>query len=96
MTAITFDTLPYIKKLRKAGVPDKQAEVHVEVTTDIMKNHIATKDDLQNLKASIHCDMNNLKSELKQDIANLTVKMGLMITGGATLFAVVLKLTSLI
>ena len=89
MTTITFDTLPYIKKLRKAGVPDKQAEVHVEVTTDIMKNHIATKQDVF-----------ALKQDLKLLKADLTLRMGTIATAAAiavlTLMPVIFKLVSLI
>ncbi len=86
MTAITFDTISYAKKLKKAGVPDKQAETHVKVTTEIMKDILgdkfATKQDLLLLKA------------------NLTLRMGAMIAAGSatvlTLLPIILKLVNVI
>ncbi len=100
MTAITFDTLAFAKKLKEAGVPAKQAEIHVEITAEMMKEisdtQIATKHDLQILKTSLHRDMSDLKSDLKQDIANLTIKMAYMILGSATLFAAIVKIINLI
>ena len=42
ITAI-FDTLMYAKKLREAGVPEKQAEIQAEALLEIMENNVATK-----------------------------------------------------
>lgn len=82
MTAITFDTHVYVKKLKKAGVPDKQAEAQIEVTAEIMKNFVATKHDLHKLNDAT-------KHDLLLAIANLqttlTIRMGAMIAGGVTI-----------
>lgn len=55
-----FDTLAYAKKLKAAGVPEKQAEAQAEaeaeviaqVVTDRMAN-MATKEDIAGLKGDI-------------------------------------------
>lgn len=86
MTATTFDTIAYAKKLKKAGVPEKQAETHVKVTTEIMKDFLgdrfATKQDLLLLQA------------------NLTIRMGTIVAAGSaavlTLLPIILKLVNLI
>lgn len=35
-TAIIFGTLAYAKKLKQAGVPEKQAEVHAEAIAELV------------------------------------------------------------
>jgi len=49
-SAITFDTLAYVKKLKAAGVPEKQAEAHAETFAEIVEDRIATKQDILVLK----------------------------------------------
>jgi len=51
--AITFDTLAYVKKLKAAGVPEKQAEVQAETFAEIIDEKVATKQDLQMLEANV-------------------------------------------
>lgn len=36
MSAVTFDILGYVRRLRDAGVPESQAEVHVQVLVDAL------------------------------------------------------------
>ena len=62
-SAIAFDTLAYVKKLKAAGVPEKQAEVQAETFAEIIEDRIATKQDLKKLELS-------MKQELKLGLAN--------------------------
>ncbi len=62
-SAITFDTLAYVKKLKAAGVPEKQAEVQAETFAEIIEDRIATKQDLKELELS-------MKQELKLGLAS--------------------------
>jgi hypothetical protein len=97
MTTITFDTLAFSKKLKKAGVHEKQAEAQVEIIagmmTETISKNFATKHDL-------HTEIGKLKTEFKKDISDLTLKIGVMIAGSVTatvaLLTLVLKLASLI
>lgn len=41
--AVMFDTLAYSKKLKDAGVPEKQAEVQAETFAQIVEERMATK-----------------------------------------------------
>jgi hypothetical protein len=50
MSDIIFDTLQYAKKLKTAGVPEKQAEVHAEAMAELVDNKLATKQDLKELE----------------------------------------------
>jgi len=61
---ITFDTLAYVKKLKAAGVPEKQAEVQAETFAEIIEDRIATKHDILLLKQ----DLKELELSLKQEL----------------------------
>ncbi len=47
MENIVYDTLAYVKKLKKAGFTDEQAEVQAEEIARVLNDHIATKTDLE-------------------------------------------------
>ena len=40
-----FDAIKYIGELREAGVPEKQAGVHLLIPHDIIEPNLATKRD---------------------------------------------------
>lgn len=51
MATITFDTHKFISKLRKAGVPEEQAEAIAEAFGEAhMEAEVATKADLRELE----------------------------------------------
>ena len=53
MATAIFDTLAYVKKLKEAGVPENQAEVHAEAIAGLIDEQLATKKDLQILEANV-------------------------------------------
>ena len=65
-TTITFDTLAYTKRLKAAGVPEKQAEIQAEIFAEIIEERLATKYDIELLRR----DMKELELELKKEIAS--------------------------
>lgn len=74
MTAITFDTHAFIKRLTAAGMPEQQAEA---VTTmvgearDAEASQLATKADILAVKGEILA----AKSELKAEMSELKAEM---------------------
>ena len=70
-STITFDTLAYVKKLKAAGVPEKQAEVQAETFAEIIEDRIATKHDILLLKQ----DLKELELTLKRDISNIKAEI---------------------
>ena len=50
MTATTFDTLAYSKKLKAVGVPPDQADVQAEELFKLVDEKLATKKDLKELE----------------------------------------------
>jgi hypothetical protein len=47
MSAITFDTHAYVKKLRAVGVSEEQAEVQAQAIADLVNDRLVTKEDLE-------------------------------------------------
>jgi hypothetical protein len=70
-TAASFDTLAYAKKLRDAGVPEAQAEVHAEALAAVIEGNLATKTDAGEIKR----DVESLRAELKRDIESLRAEL---------------------
>lgn len=58
MTAVTFDTLAYANKLKKAGLDSTIAETQASATAEIFKelsrNQLATKEDIRIVRDDIH------------------------------------------
>ena len=65
-----FDTLTYAKKLKEAGVPERQAEVQAETLSEIIGERLVTKE---------HLDLRI--AELKHEINLLKWMMGVVIAG---------------
>jgi len=63
MSAITFDTLAYAKRLREAGIPESQAEAQAAALVDVLKEsagELATRNDITALRQ----DINRLESRI--------------------------------
>ncbi len=88
-TALVFDTLAYAKKLKAAGVPEKQAEVQAETFAEIIDERLATKQDLKELENNLSRDMKELELHLKHD---LTLRMGGMLAASIAIVAALVKL----
>ena len=75
----SFNAIKYIGELREAGVPEKQAEVHLRILHEVIESNLATKRDIEEVKR----DIEELRSELKRDIKELeqrmTIKLGALI-----------------
>ncbi len=80
--AIAFDTLAYANKLKKAGIPDEQAEVHAVAIAEIVNEQMATKRDIKELETALRHDIKEMDTALRHDIKEmemrLTIRMGAM------------------
>jgi len=83
--ASTFDTLMYAKKLREAGVPEKQAEIQAEALKEIIENNLATKHDLENVREKLEVKIKELEYKL-------IIKIGTMLVIAVTVLAAIVKL----
>ncbi len=71
-TAVIFDTHAYVKKLRDAGVDERQAEVQADALVSLVEDRLATKKDLSEVET-------NLKRDMKEMELRMVIKMGAMI-----------------
>jgi len=83
--AVTFDTLQYAKKLKEAGVPERQAKIQAEALSEIIEDKIATKQDLKELETS-------LRQEMKELEYRLIIKMGTMLVAVVTILGALMKI----
>ena len=62
MTAITFDTLKFVERLKAAGVPEAQAKAQAESLADVMGTaELATKADLREMETRVMAEMKLLR-----------------------------------
>ena len=76
--SIPFDTHAYVKRLKAAGVPEAQAEVHAEAIAELVNEQLATKRDLRELEL-----------RLKHD---LTLRLGAVAVAAVAVVAALVKL----
>lgn len=79
MTATTFDTLAYAKKMKAVGFTEQQAEIQAETLAEIMDEKAATKNDILMLKRDIKELEQATKRDLKELEYKLTIRLGSMI-----------------
>ena len=84
MTTLTFDTLAYVKTLRDAGVEEKQAEAQASALATVLKSSatdLATKSDLDLLKAELKRDLSETKAELIRWVVGIGFLQSALIIG---------------
>jgi len=89
MSAITFDTLAYAKKLKNAGVSEAQAEVQAESLAEIIEDNLATKRDIKELEINLQRDLKEMELRLTHA---LTLRLGSMLIVGIGVVATLVKL----
>ncbi|MEO5334572.1 MAG: CCDC90 family protein [Magnetococcus sp. YQC-5] len=83
--AVTFDTLKFVRRLRDAGVDEKQAEALSEAIRDVQDaqlKELSTKGDIQDVKR----DIKELELRIAAEIAPL--KWGMAITVGGIIMII--------
>ena len=71
MSTLTFDTLKFSRRLKEAGVPEKQAEAEAEALAKAFQTNtqtLVTKSDLNELRAVTKADLNKLRIEINSDL----------------------------
>jgi hypothetical protein len=84
MTTITFDTLAYVKTLREAGVDEKQAEAQAVALASVLKSGVtdlATKQDMELLRAELKKDLAEIKAELIRWVVGVGILQTTLIVG---------------
>jgi hypothetical protein len=83
MTALTFDTLAYAKRLKEAGFTEPQAEGQAAALADALKGsavELATQADLREMElrmdarfTSLHRDIEAMKADLLKWVIGLFI-----------------------
>jgi DNA-binding transcriptional MerR regulator len=82
MTAITFDTLKFVDRLRDAGIPEAQAKAIAEAFREAQgEAELATKHDIE-----------LLRRDLKDLEQRMTIKLGAMVVVAVSLVAALVKI----
>ena len=85
MTTITFDTLAYVKKLREAGIEEKQAEAQAVALAAVLKEtsgELATKQDVDRLSEQMESKFKLLQWMLGFNLALSTAVLWALIRMG--------------
>ncbi len=91
MSAVrSFDSLGYYERLTKAGVPEAQARVQVEVMQGIVHNYdevshreFPSKGDLAETRTTLQQEIAAVRTELKQEIAETKHEILKWVVGAA-------------
>ena len=86
MGTIAFDTLKYSKRLKDAGVPDKQAEAEaLAEVLEVNLKDLATKEDLKALEGRLGDKITMLEQRM-------TIKLGTLMVIAVGAVATLVKL----
>ena len=73
--AIAFDTHRFVKHLTESGFTEQQAEALAKEQVQLLNSNLATKVDLQAVKAALKADLEAVKAELKADLAAVKAEL---------------------
>jgi hypothetical protein len=71
-TEITFDKLAYIDRLKSAGIDELQARAHAEALDQALRDTVATKHDVRELREEI----TRLENKIEVAVRDLTIRVG--------------------
>ena len=75
----SFNAIKYIGELREAGVPEKQAEVHLRILHEVIESNLATKRDIEELRSELKRDIEEVKRDIKELEQRMIIKLGALI-----------------
>ncbi|MBN8920339.1 MAG: hypothetical protein J0H62_06545 [Rhizobiales bacterium] len=83
--AYAFDTLGYAKRLREAGIDQRQAEAHAEAAREFIMTELVTKGDLNQAIPAVNQSIEHLTLKL-------SVRLGILLAAGITILGAIQKL----
>lgn len=75
MNNMAYDSLNYARKLKRLGVPENQANAHAQILAEFKESHLATKDDIKELRTEMHEMGALIRSEAKDTEAAIRSDM---------------------
>jgi hypothetical protein len=100
MTAITFDTHKFVRRLKEAGLPEMQAEAIADAFRDAQgEADLATKQDIAELRGELGHEIELVRHEIalvRRDLreleSRLTIRLGAMLAVAVGAIAALVKL----
>lgn len=81
-TAIMFDTLKFVRRLKDAGIPEAHAEAFSEALGEVQRAQLealATKGDIRELKIELKSEMRELESRIMGELRLVRWMLALVI-----------------
>jgi hypothetical protein len=75
-TQLTFDKLVYIDRLKSAGVDEPHARAHAEALDQALRDTVATRQDIQDVRNEIIRLENKIESTVAIAVRDLKIWMG--------------------
>ncbi len=72
---LVFDTLASVKKLEEAGVPQKQAEAHIRLFSEIVEESICSKQDLLETEGRLEVKLKETEGRIDLKLKELEFKI---------------------
>ena len=69
---VMFNSLTYAKQLEEVGVSPKQAEVHMQIMSDLLESKLAMKDDIEKMDAKFDTKLARLETRLFRNLTAMT------------------------
>jgi hypothetical protein len=93
MTAVTFDTLKFVERLKDSGIPEPQAKAIVEAFREAQgEAELATVRDLRELGELTRHEIELVRRDLKELESRMTIKLGAMLVVAVGVVAALVKL----
>jgi DNA-binding transcriptional MerR regulator len=93
VTAITFDTLKFVERLKDSGIPEAQAKAIAEAVREAQgEAELATVRDLRELGELLKHEIELVRRDLKELEQRMTIKLGAMLVVAVSIVAALVKL----
>ena len=96
MSALAFDTLAFVKKMVRAGMPEPQAEALAEEQVHLPGTRLATKHDLERTREDLLREIREgearLRAEIREVEHRLTLRLGAMLAAAVAIVVALVKL----
>jgi predicted nucleic acid-binding Zn-ribbon protein len=76
MAVLTFDTYEFIRTLKDSGFAESQAKGIADSIRQVDLNHVATKEDIREVREELRKDIQGVREELKKDIQEVKGDIG--------------------
>lgn len=74
------NALKYVKMLEGTGITREQAEVQIQIISDILEGDLVTKQDIKSLESKFDSKFDSIEHKILQSEYRMTIKLGSIVT----------------